>query len=446
MTTLDDMIDAERAQNRGAVRLAIAGGVVAVLLLAGGFGGWAATTDIAGAVIAPGRLVVDTDVKKVQHPTGGVVGELFVREGDRVRRGDLMLRLDDTMTQANLAIVIKSLDQFQARRARLGAERDGAQTIPFPDDLVRRAAAEPSGSADESVRGERRLFETRRELRAGRKDQLRQRTEQMRLEIAGTEQQRLGKQRQLELIEQEIRRIGSLVDKQLVELSRRIALEREQAELAGQVGNLTAQIAQVQGKIAETELQIIGIDQEMSEQVGAELREIDVKIGEYVERRIAAEDQLRRVDVRAPDDGIVHQLGQHTVGGVVTTNEPVALIVPVNDELTVDARIQPQDVDQVFPGQAVMMRLSAFNQRTTPEVAGQVERISADVSLDQRTGATYYVARIRIARTELPRLGRLKLVAGMPVETFVQTGERSVASYLVKPLLDQIAHAFREDS
>lgn len=427
--------------NGRSVRATVLVGLAALALLVGVFGGWAAFTQISGAVVAGGRLVVDSEVKKVQHLTGGIVGQLLVREGDRVRRGDVLIRLDETVTRANLAILVKNLDMLAARRARLVAERDRAGTITHDADLLARI---DDAAVRDAIAGEERLFQFRRELRAGRKAQLAERVAQLNQEIAGMETQRRAKQRQLELIGQEIERVRGLYQQRLIEVTRLIALQREETDILGLDGSLAAQIAQAHGKIAETELQVLSIDQETSEQVATELRDVDARIGEFVERRVAAEDQLKRTSIVAPQDGIVHQLAMHTVGGVVPTGEPVALIVPVGDSLSVEARVLPQDIDQLFPGQLAALRFSAFSQRTTPEIEGAVERLSADISVDPHSGLSYYTVRLRFSDRELARLGDVKLVPGMPVEAFIRTGDRSVASYFVKPLLDQIERAFRE--
>lgn len=427
--------------NRRAVRRTVLAGVAGLALLVGALGGWAAFTQISGAVVAGGRLVVDSEVKKVQHLTGGIVGELLVREGDRVRRGDVLIRLDETVTRANLAILVKNLDMLAARRARLVAERERAVAIAHDADLL--ARGDDPGVRD-AIAGEERLFQFRRELRGGRKAQLVERVAQLNQEIAGMETQRRAKQRQLELIGQEIERVRGLYQQRLIEVTRLIALQREETDILGLDGSLAAQIAQANGKIAETQLQILSIDQETSEQVATELRDVEARIGEFVERRVAAEDQLKRTSIVAPQDGIVHQLAIHTVGGVVPTGEPVALIVPIGDALSVEARVQPQDIDQLFPGQAASLRFSAFSQRTTPEIEGSVERLSADIAVDPHSGLSYYTVRLRFSDRELARLGDVKLVPGMPVEAFIRTGDRSVASYFVKPLLDQIERAFRE--
>lgn len=416
-------------------------GVLAVVLLAGGVGGWAATTDLAGAVIAQGQMVVDINDKKVQHPTGGVVGELRVKEGSRVKANDVLVRLDDTQTRASLAIVTKGLDELAARQARDEAERDSAEAIAFPDNLLARVS---DPAVAHVLNGERRLFEIRRAARAGQKAQIRERVAQLNEEIKGTTMQQEARLLQIEWIKKELVGINELWEKKLTAYSRVTALERDAARLEGERGQLISAIAQAKGKIGELELQIIQIDQDMRAEVGKDLAEIRAKSSELVERKVAAEDQLRRIDIRAPLDGVVHQLNVHTIGGVITAGEPIMMIVPEAEALTVEARIQPQDIDQVRFGQKALLRFSAFNQRTTPELIGTLTRISADVTQVQKSGVPFYTVRISVAEDEITRLEGLKLIAGMPVEAFIQTGERNVISYLVKPLSDQFMRAFRE--
>jgi HlyD family secretion protein len=422
------------------IRGHLLGGLAVVALLAGGVGGLAATTELAGAVIASGTMVVDSNVKKVQHPTGGVVGELRVRDTDRVKAGDVVVRLDETITQANLAIVVKSLNEMYARLARLEAERDDAETVRFPSELLTRSG---DREVERVIEGERNLFRLRKTARAGQKAQLRERIAQLRQEIQGLSGQIAAKKREIELIAQELEGVRDLWRKNLVPIHRVTALERDAARLEGERGHLIAATAQSGGKISEVELQIIQIDQDLRSEVAKELREVQAKIAELVERKVAAEDQLKRIDVRAPQDGTVHQLNVHTVGGVVTAGEAMMLIVPETDALTVEAKLAPQDIDQVHPGQTAVLRFSTFNQRTTPELNGTVSRVSADLTTDQRTGTSHYTVRIAIPEEEVARLNGLKLLPGMPLEAFIQTGERTVLSYLTKPFTDQAARAFR---
>jgi HlyD family secretion protein len=411
------------------------------VILAGAVGGWAGTTELSGALIASGQIVVDTNVKKVQHPTGGVVGELRVRDGRRVQAGEVVVRLDPTVMRANLAIITKGLDELWARKARLAAERDNAGAVVFPAQLEDRKG-EPEIA--EIMENERRLFELRRTSRSGQKAQLRQQVAQLNEEIVGMTAQQRAKKREVELITRELEGVRELFKKNLVQINRLTQLEREATRVDGEQAQLVASVAQAKGKIAEIELKIIQIDQDLSSEVAKEMREIDAKIGEFVERKIAAQDQLQRVDIRAPQTGTVFQLTVHTIGGVISPGEAIMLIVPDADSLTVEARVNPQDIEQVQLEQKTMLRFPAFNAATTPQIEGQVSRISADITSDQRTGQSYYTVRISIPPEQLSRLGEGKLIPGMPVECFIQTGERTVISYLLKPLRDQLMRTFRE--
>lgn len=424
-----------------AIRQHLVIGISILAFLIVGVGGLAATTELSGAVIAPGVLVVDSNVKKVQHPTGGVVGELLVRDGVRVRAGDIVVRLDETVTRANLAIVVKALDELSSRQARLEAERDGDEKVAFPASLIGRI---DNPDVAKIVNGEQRLFELRRIARTGQRAQLAERVAQLREESRGLAGQVEAKSKEIELIARELQAVRDLWQKNLVSISRLTQLEREATRVEGERGQLIAASAQVKGKISETELQIIQIDQDLRSEVAKELREIQARVAEYVERKVAAEDQLKRIDIRAPLDGTVHQLAVHTVGGVIQAGEQIMLIVPEAERLIVEVRVNPQDIDQIQIGQRAVLRFAAFNQRTTPELFGSISQISADIVVEQRSGVSYYVARIALTEKEVARLGAVRLVAGMPVESFIETGQRSVLSYLAKPLLDHGARAFRE--
>jgi HlyD family secretion protein len=426
---------------RNSIRLHLIVGLSVVGVLAGGLGGWAATQQISGALIAPGQIVVESNVKKVQHPTGGVVGELRARDGDVVKAGDIVVRLDDTVTKASLAIVTKNLDALLARAARLEAEQRGADTIRFPQLLLDRA---DDPDVKSLMASETKLFEVRVNGRTGQKAQLRERVIQLNEEVEGLSAQVKSKDQEIVLVQKELDGVRQLYDQHLVQLSRLTTLERDAARLNGERAQYIATRAQTKGKITETELQIIQVDKDMVSEVSKDLRETTDKIGEFVERKVTAEDQLRRVDIRAPQDGMVLQSSVHTVGGVITAGDTIMLIVPQSDDLQVEAKVNPQDIDKLQVGQKTLLRLSAFNQRTTPELNGVVSRVSPDVTTDQRTGQSYYTIRVSMPPAEIARLGDAKLIPGMPAEAFVQTGDRTVLSYLMKPLNDQLMRAFRE--
>jgi HlyD family secretion protein len=412
-----------------------------VVILAGGLGGWASTAQISGALIAPGSVVVESNVKKVQHPTGGVVGEVRAHDGDVVKAGDIVVRLDDTVTKASLAIVVKTLDGLWARAARLEAEQRGLDKIVFPPMLLDRAA---DPDVKNIIASESKLFDVRVNGRVGQKAQLHERVTQLNEEIGGLSAQERAKDQEIALVEKELLGVRDLYEKHLVQLSRLTTLERDAARLNGERAQYIASRAQAKGKITETELQIIQVDKDMVSEVSKDLRETNDKIGEFVERKVTAEDQLRRVDIRAPQDGMVLQSTVHTVGGVITAGDAIMMIVPQADDLQAEAKVNPQDIDKLQIGQKTLLRLSAFNQRTTPELNGVVTRVSPDVTTDQRTGQSYYTIRVSLPPEEVARLGDVKLIPGMPVEAFVQTGDRTMLSYLVKPLSDQLMRTFRE--
>jgi HlyD family secretion protein len=431
-------------KSRGAQRsiwLHLVVGLVVVLVVAGGFGGWASTVPISGALIAPGSVVVDSNVKKVQHPTGGVVGEVRVRDGDLVKTGDIVVRLDETVVKASLAIVVKTLNGLYARAARLEAEQRGRDKIVFPKALTDRA---DDPDVRDLMASETKLFEVRVNGRIGQKAQLRERVTQLNEEIAGLKAQEVAKDNEIALVQKELIGVRQLYDQHLVQLTRMTTLERDAARLAGERAQYVAARAQAKGKITETELQIIQVDKDMVAEVSKDLRETNDKIGEFVERKVTAEDQLRRIDIRAPQDGMVLQSTVHTVGGVITAGDAIMMIVPQADALAVEAKVNPQDIDKLQIGQKTLLRLSAFNQRTTPEISGVVTRVSADVTTDQRTGQSSYTIRVSMPPDEVKRLGDVKIIPGMPVEAFVQTGDRTMLSYLMKPLSDQFMRSFRE--
>jgi HlyD family secretion protein len=413
--------------------------VGAVVVLAGGVGVLGAKTELSGAVVAAGSLVVESNVKKVQHPVGGTVGELLVKEGSHVSAGDILVRLDETVAKANLATITKSLWELSARGARLEAERDGASEVLFPDDLLA-AASDPT--IDHIVTGERKLFTLRREALLGQKAQLHERVAQLNDEIKGLTEQTEAKGEEIRLVQEELGGVRDLWDKKLVPITRLTALERDAARLKGERGQLVASTAQTKGKISEIEVQTLQIDQKLRSDVAKELADIRAKSAELEERRVAAEDLLQKLDVRSPQNGIVQDLSVHARGSVVGAGEQIMLIVPQADALVVEVRISPQDIDQVQLDQAATLRFPNFNQRTTPELSGTVIRIAADVTKDEKTGSTYYLARIKMSGDRLE--ADMKFVPGMPVDVFIRTRDRTLLSYLVKPLVDQAARAFRE--
>lgn len=432
--------DASRLDPRRDIRRAAVFGVATIAVLFGTVGLWAATVPLAGAVIASGKIVVESNVRRIQHPSGGIVAEIRVRDGDRVKAGDVLVKLDETQAKAGLALIELELRRFQARKARLEAERDGLSAIAMPPDVAERARERDVIQAMES---EASLFRTRREAADVQRSQLRERIAQAGEEIRGLAAQIEAKRIQSGLIRQELEGVEKLYGQNLVALSRLTALQREASRLAGEEGSLTSDTARAKGRIAEIELQVLQIDQDLRREVTTELRDVEGKIADLSERRIAAVDQLARVEMRAPQDGVVHQQIVHTIGGVIGAAEQIMLIVPERDGLVVEARIEPAMIDRLSVSQSVVLRFPAFDSATTPDLHGRLIQLSADASTDEKTGNSFYTVRIALEQAEIERLDGKRLLPGMPVEAFIQTGMRTVLAYLIKPLEDQLARSFR---
>lgn len=430
----------KRPNPRRDIRRAALFGVATIAVLGGTVGLWAATAPLAGAVIASGKVVVESNVRRIQHPAGGVVAEIRVKEGDRVKAGDVLVRLDETNARASLALIEIELLRFQARKARLEAERDGEAELALPAAL--RGRSEDS-EVEQAIAAETRLFHTRRAAAEVQRSQLRERIAQSHEEIKGLAAQIDAREVQAKLIGQELDGVQKLYDQSLVALSRLTALQREASRLVGERGSLTSDTARVKGRIAEVELQIVQIDQDLRREVTTELRDVDGKIADLTERRVAARDQLDRIDMRAPQDGIVHQQIVHTIGGVIGPAEQIMLIVPETEGLVAEARVEPAMIDRLHVGQPAMLRFPAFDSATTPDLKGRLIHVSADASTDQQTGVSFYTVRVALDRSETDRLGGKDLLPGMPVETFIQTGTRTAFAYLVKPFQDQITRSFR---
>ena len=416
-------------------------GLAVCFLLVGGIGVWASNTQLSGAVIAQGLVVVESNLKKVQHPTGGVVGEILVKNGSKVEGGDLLIRLDETITRSNHQAIAQQIDELLIREKRLQAERDDAESFSLPEALKNRAN-EPAIA--EILRGEQSLFRSRRSSNEGAKSQLIERVTQLKDENKGVQAQIQAKTREIELISTELDSLLDLEQRQLVTTAKMAALRREKARLEGELGQYMSASAQTGGRVAEINFQTVRLEQEFKTEVVRELREIQSKLAELNERRVAAEDQLRRVEIRAPHSGIVHQLAVHTVGGVVNPSEPIMMIVPENDRLVVEARLSPMSIDQIHVGQLSRVRFTAFNHNTTPELEGELLSLSADLTKDPNTGEMYFTGRVGIAESELKKLNGKHLLPGMPADVQIKTEDRTALSYLLKPVTDQFSKAFRE--
>jgi HlyD family secretion protein len=427
---------------RRSARMHVVAGLTVIFLMLGGIAVWAARTEIAGAVLSPGVVVVESDVKRVQHPTGGVVSEINVRNGSQVKAGDVVIRLDETVSRANLQMITKQLDELVMREARLEAERDGAAAIAVPDSYRGR---ETDPEIARRIAGETAFFRSRRATLEGQKEQLSERILQLREEISGLNRQIGAKAAEIEIVTEELAGVAELEKLQLVTTMRVNQLRRDATRLEGERGQLESAAAQAKGRIAEIEVEILRIEQDFRTGIIEELRDNRAQQAELMERKVTAGDQLKRVEIRAPQSGTVHELSVHTIGGVVNPAENIMLIVPDGDDLIIEARVATHDIDQVLQGdRTARVRLSAFDHQTTPELTGQVVSVSADLMVDRVTGVPYYLIRIKIPKEERDRLDGHHLVPGMPADVHIKTGDRTVLSYLMKPVRDQMERAFRE--
>ena len=400
-------------------------------------GRWATVTIISGAVVAPGQIVVEGNVKKVQHASGGTVGKLFVKDGDHVNAQDILIKLEDTSTKANLSIAKKNENELLIRKARLIAEVEGAKSFDVPPALLEYAN---SPEIQSILTEETGVMNSKLSGIESQKAQLSQRVAQLNEEIKGLNKQLEAKTSEMSIASNELAAMVKLLQQSLAPQQRVDDMRKDYARLEGEQGSLIANIAQTNGKISETNLQILQIDRDHLTEVSKELRDTESKLSEAVQRRIETEDLLGKSEIRAPQQGVIYELSVHSPGSVISAGEPIMFIVPDDETLAVEAKIAPNDIDQVTVGQGADLRFTAFNQRTTPIVGGEIEFISPDLVTDQRTGANYYTARIKIKPSSEP----MKLLPGMPAEAFIKTTDRSVISYILKPLSDQLARSFKE--
>lgn len=419
----------------------ILAGLAILAVMIGGFGTWAAVAPLSGALVAPGVVTVETNRKTVQHLEGGIVLELRVRNGDVVQRDDVLIRLEDTRVKAQLAVIDGRREVLMAREARLAAERDDADRIAFPEALSRRMSVP---KVAEIMRGQSELFAARRSAFQGSISVLEQRAAQLREEIHGLQAQHAAKARQIEIITKELHDLRELYEKGLVPRPRMLALEREKERLVGETGQHLADIARAEKAIGETALQVVQLRHTTRETAVTELREVEAEIFDLAERRVVFQDELERIEIRAPQSGQVVGLSVHTVGAVIKPGQPLMDIVPREDRLVVEARLRPEDVDKVAHGSKAHVRFSAFDRDRTPEVSGEVTTVSADRLIEQAGQEPYYAVRVGIAAGEIARLGQLQLRAGMPAEVFIQTGDRTALSYLMKPFMDALRRSFSE--
>jgi HlyD family type I secretion membrane fusion protein len=416
----------------------VACGLVLALLLVVGFGGWAVSANLNGAVLGQGMVKVDQNLKEVQHRDGGIIRSIAVRQGDSVSEGQVLFQLEDVQTRAELSIVRSQLAEHLARGARLVAERDDFDKVAFPSNL-----AAFSEEVVEIIKGETRLFEGNRTNRESRKEQLEIGIVQSGEEIKGLQARHVAKSEELRLVEMERTKFLGLFQKGYIDGTKVFNINREWARLLGERGEIEATLARAKLRISETRLQIISINDTARTEAQRELRLVEAKLSELQDRRVASEDRLSRTEIRSPIAGTVNEMTIFTIGGVITPAARLATIVPIGAKLTIEVRIAPADIDQVKPGQAARLRFSAFDRNTTPEIPGRVSHVSPATTKDPATGQNYYTCEVQI-EGDTAALGDRKLLPGMPVEVMITTEERKALSFLTKPFTDHASRMFLE--
>ena len=417
-------------------------GLIWVLILGGGLGTWSATAKLSGAVIASGQMRVLTNRQVVQHQDGGVVSEILVRDGDTVEAGDVLIRLDDTLLRSELIALESQLYEIMARRGRLEAIEYLRDEVTFDPELLQ--AAGQSIEVANLVQGQADLFRAQVGARTKEKEVLSERKDQFSDQIEGAEEQIKALGIQVGFIEEEIEDKRRLLEQDLIRKPELLALQREQARLYGQSGQLKAQVAQLRGQISQVDIELLRMDATVLEEALTEKRELGYREDELKERRRSLIEQLSRLNIRAPRSGRVLNSAVHAIKAVVRPAEPIMYVIPNDSSLIVDARIDPLNIDEVFTGQEAVLRLSALNSRTTPELFGTVKNVAADIVTDEQTGMQYYSAEVELVEGELEKLEGQELIAGMPVETFIQTGERTLLEYIMKPIMDYLERSVRE--
>lgn len=418
-------------------------GYLLLIIFIGGSITWAATSSISGAVIAQGVIGIEGKVKTIQHLDGGILQEIHVADGDLVQAGDLLIRLVDTDIRANLAIITDSYFDTIAQIARLKSERDGTEAIVFPETLLN---AQEQPRVAQAIAGQILQFKTRASNVEIRKQVMEQKIVQLNEQIVGLQAQRAAIGTQRDLVTKDIEIKSPAAEQGIIAGNVMIALEQRHAQLTGEFEQSRSTIAQARGAIEEIKLQILQLEIDFQDSLLADLEGAETRLAEMQERKIAAEDRLFRIDIRAPTNGRIHDLSIHTIGGVISPARPIMQIIPDEEKLLIEARVATTDIDSIKIGQEGAVHLSAFSSRNTPVLIGYVTNRSAAQLVDDVTGLSYYSVEIEISEQEIARLeeGQI-LIPGMPAEVFVQTEERNALNYLLKPFLDIVDRAFLEE-
>jgi HlyD family secretion protein len=433
MQQLNDRDSKVSLAGKGLKRRMFAATALAVLLTAG-IGGWAAQAKLAGAVISQGELVVSGETKQVQHVDGGTIVDIPVKVGSFVKKGDVVLRLDDTQVGIELGIVQSQIGQMKAMMVRLVAERDGKDTLSFDGlDLTQ-----------DVIREERKLFDENRHMRANQKQQIEMQISQLRNQIDGLREQEKANLSENELLAEELAMQEGLVEKGLAKASELRGLRRQMVRIDGTIGDLLARVAEAEGQISELNVRLMSVDQTSRTELQKEIVSVEAKLTELEQRALQLTHRLERTVVKAPESGTIYDLQAHTIGGVVAPGQVIMAIVPEDSELNVHVKVAPTDIDRITVGQTARMRFTAFNRQTTPEIVGFVDVIPAATVIDKATNLPFYKTSVEFSPGDLGELAA-KLTPGMPVEVYIETEERTVISFLAKPFTDQLMRAFREE-
>jgi HlyD family type I secretion membrane fusion protein len=414
-------------------------GTSAAVLLIGALGGWAATAELSGAVVGQGQVMVDKDLRAIQHLDGGIIRTIDVKKGDSVTEGQVLFTLDATQLKAEGQIMRGQLIDLLAKRQRLLAERDNLNQMELGPSLPDIDLANSQAFA-----GEARLFEGNLANRTSEIAQLKQGLEQSAEELKGLEAQAKSNSTDLELVQAEATKVQALQKKGLIDTSRVYASARDLNKLKSERNQISTSIAKSKAQRAEIELRIVAVDVQAHTEAQKILSDIEPRISELLERRSANAARMTRMEIRSPIAGTVNEVSVNTVGGVITPAQKLVTIVPDHAKLQIEVKVQPNDIAQLFVGQKAKLKFTAFNSHKTPEIFGNVAFVSPATSTDQGTGRVFYVTQVEVPADELAKLGEKKLVPGMLVETFIQTESRTALSYLVKPFQDQIERAFKE--
>jgi HlyD family secretion protein len=430
----------KKIETRKSLRHTLLIGYLSMFAMIGVFIAWGLLTTLNGAVIAQATIVAESYSKKVQHEEGGVVARILVRDGDRVESGQDLVILDPTQAQASLAITQGTLDELLIKKARLEAQRDGAKTLKLSEELAARST-DPVFA--EIIAGQKTLLQSSFDSLRGKTDQLKQQIDQLKEQISGMDAEFASKKQQAALIAKELEGLKKLQAGGLVPNSRVLAVQREAASLDGEKGSLIANRAASKSKIDEVQLRILQLAEDSRTEALTELRDTEARLAEAKERRVAFSAKVAHTTIKAPITGAIYQMAVHTEGGVIGAGETLMLIVPEGDDLVLQAQVSPNDISQVSLGQLAQVRFPSFN-RLTPEISAKVTQVSADVSQKDANSPPFYLVKITIPADQIKKLGDNKLKPGMMAEAFIQTTARSPLSYLLKPLVDQLAHTMRE--